>query len=82
MIDTNSTDRVIYVVDDDPAARESLVALIKSHVALCNRFLAVRISWHNYNTQQRGCLVLDVRMNGISGLDVLTALKQKTRHCQ
>jgi two-component system, LuxR family, response regulator FixJ len=77
MIETNPTDRVIYVVDDDPAARESLVALIKSHGCPVLSFSSGEDFLAQLQPQQRGCLVLDVRMNGISGLDVLTALKQK-----
>jgi FixJ family two-component response regulator len=63
-------DGVVYVVDDDTSVREALDSLIRS-VGLAARtfpsaqdFLAVALQ------NEPGCLVLDVRMPGLSGLDL------------
>ena len=60
----------IFVVDDDDAVRSSLKLLLKSvglsatAVASAKDFLAT------YDQSQPGCLVLDVRMPGMSGLEL------------
>jgi FixJ family two-component response regulator len=60
----------VFIVDDDEAVRSSLRLLLKSvglaATALPNapEFLA------SYDPQQPGCLILDVRMPGMSGLDL------------
>lgn len=60
----------VFVVDDDDAVRSSLRLLLKSvgfPVALfpsAQEFLAA------YRTEHPGCLVLDIRMPGMSGLDL------------
>lgn len=60
----------VFVVDDDEAVRNSLRLLLKSvglaAVALptAQEFLA------KYDPQQPGCLILDVRMPGMSGLEL------------
>jgi FixJ family two-component response regulator len=60
---------VIYIIDDDASLRASIDSLLRSvghHVrafASVNDFLAARRS------RVPGCLILDVRLPGISGLD-------------
>jgi two-component system response regulator FixJ len=65
-------DRVptVYIVDDDDAIRSALRLLLKSvglaaaTVPSAHEFLAT------YDPQQPGCLILDVRMPGMSGLEL------------
>ena len=60
----------IYVVDDDEGVRNSLRFLLKS-VGLATRTLAsAREFLDTYRPRQAGCLVLDVRMPGMSGLEL------------
>ena len=72
-------DQSIYIVDDDEALRDSLVWLLESsgyRVCACESseaFLAA------YEPSMTGCLVLDVRMPGMSGLELFEALRE--RHC-
>lgn len=60
----------VFIVDDDPAMRSSLRWLVESvglHVETCSsaaEFLA------NYDPARPGCLVVDVRMPGMSGLEL------------
>jgi len=60
----------IYVVDDDEGVRNSLRFLLKS-VGLTARTLAsAREFLEIYKPRQPGCVVLDVRMPGMSGLEL------------
>ncbi|SRR5579872_1189251 len=60
----------IFVVDDDEGVRNSLRFLLKS-VGLATRTLASANEFLDvYKHSQPGCLVLDVRMPGISGIEL------------
>ncbi|HET7755831.1 MAG TPA: response regulator transcription factor [Steroidobacteraceae bacterium] len=60
----------VFVVDDDEGVRNSLRFLLKS-VGLATRTLASASEFlESYQPSQTGCLVLDVRMPGMSGLEL------------
>jgi FixJ family two-component response regulator len=67
----------VFVVDDDDAVRNSLRLLLKSvglptvAFASAGEYL---VSWH---PAQPGCLVLDVRMPGMSGLELQEELNRR-----
>jgi FixJ family two-component response regulator len=66
--------RVVSVVDDDASLRRSVRNLLMSvgfHVETFASAEAFLASFHRENT---GCLVLDVRMPGMSGLALLAHL--------
>ena len=73
-------DCLIYIVEDDDALRDSLCWLIESagyRVAAygnAESFLAC------LEPECRGCLVLDVRMPGMSGLELQERLIRRRRH--
>jgi RNA polymerase sigma factor (sigma-70 family) len=68
---------IVFVVDDDPAMRDSLRWLLESvglqvqTYATAAEFLAGR------DPSTPGCLVLDVRMPGMSGLDLQEELRRR-----
>jgi len=60
----------VFVVDDDEGVRNSLRFLLKS-VGLASRTLSSASEFlDTYKPSQPGCLVLDVRMPGMSGLEL------------
>jgi FixJ family two-component response regulator len=60
----------VFIVDDDEGIRNSLRFLLKS-VGLATRTLSSAQEFLDaYKQSQPGCLVLDVRMPGMSGLDL------------
>lgn len=66
----------VFVVDDDEGVRNSLRFLLKS-VGLASRTLASASEFlATYKISQPGCLVLDVRMPGLSGLELQQQLNR------
>lgn len=60
----------VFVVDDDEAVRNSLRFLLKSVGLATQTMASAREFLDSYKPQQPGCLVLDVRMPGMSGLEL------------
>jgi len=69
------TNHNVYVVDDDQAVRDSLRWLIESVGLNVKTFSNGQELLENFNEAEISCLVLDVRMPGISGLDLQQRLK-------
>jgi FixJ family two-component response regulator len=68
---------VVFVVDDDRAMRDSLRWLLDS-VGLPVRTYATAAEFlADHDPAQPGCLVLDVRMPGMSGLDLQAELARR-----
>jgi len=67
-------DRVVFVVDDDAAIRESLKDLIQSVGLRVERFASAQEFLRAKRPDVPGCLVLDVRLKGSSGLDLQTRM--------
>ena len=68
---------VVFVVDDDPAMRESLRWLIESIGLSVQTFADARDFLLAYDPARVGCLVLDVRMPGLSGLELQDKLSAR-----
>jgi FixJ family two-component response regulator len=67
----------VFVVDDDNAIRNSLRLLLKS-VDLASRTMGSAAEFlETYDASQPGCLVLDVRMPGMSGLELQQELNRR-----
>ncbi|SMH28711.1 response regulator transcription factor [Azospirillum agricola] len=66
--------RVVYVVDDDPAMRHSLAWLIGSLGVPVESFGSGEEFFRTVRPDHPGCLVTDVRMPGMSGLELQDTL--------
>lgn len=65
---------LIYVLDDDPSVRSSLERLVRS-VGLDVRSFPSAAEFLSHESEDRpSCLVVDVRMPGLSGLDLQETL--------
>lgn len=60
---------IVFIVDDDRALCEALTFLLESVNLSCRTFSTAQEFLDAYDPTQPGCLVLDVRMPGMSGLD-------------
>jgi two-component system response regulator FixJ len=62
--------QTVFVVDDDDAVRNSLRMLLKSAGVHAEASASAQEFLSSYEVSQPGCLVLDVRMPGMSGLEM------------
>ncbi len=60
-------DPIVYVVDDDQAMVESLLWIIESVGLKVKVYVRAQDFLDDYEPSQHGCLLLDVRMPGMSG---------------
>ncbi|MEJ2347123.1 MAG: response regulator [Gammaproteobacteria bacterium] len=67
----------VFIVDDDEAARESLTLVAKSDGLHAEAFDSAESFLECYQPGRPGCLVLDIRMPGLSGLELQQQLKQR-----
>jgi FixJ family two-component response regulator len=63
-------DPIVLVVDDDPSIRDALTSLIRSVGLRVETFESARAFLTRQPPDAPGCLVLDVRLPGLSGLDL------------
>jgi RNA polymerase sigma factor (sigma-70 family) len=70
MSDQSLAKSTVFVVDDDQAMRNSLKWLIESVGVAVESFASADDFLANYEPGRPGCIVLDVRMPGMSGLDL------------
>lgn len=61
---------VVFVIDDDESVRGSLRFLLRSVGLECRTMDSATEFLEGYDPAQPGCLVLDVRMPGMSGLEL------------
>src|SRR2546428_11894569 len=61
---------IVFVVDDDPSIREALTSLLRSIGLSVETFGSAREFLTRQQLDTPGCLVLDVRLPGLSGLDL------------
>ena len=68
--------QLVYLVDDDDAVRDALALLLRSVGLRSAGFGDPQQFLAQLAPQTIGCVVLDIRMPGISGLDVLARLAE------
>ena len=73
-------DATVFVVDDDDAVREALKSLISSVGLQVATFASAREFLQSRGPDAPGCLVLDVRLPGLSGLDLQRELADANIH--
>jgi len=69
-------DAVVYVIDDDEAVRDSLSFLLNTAGLAALTYESATSFLNHLPRVKTGCIVTDVRMPGLSGLDLLRRLKE------
>jgi len=72
----NGPDSTVFVVDDDRSVREGLMDLIHSLGMKAKVFTSAQEFLQHKRPDTPACLVLDVRLPGLSGLDLQRQLSQ------
>jgi FixJ family two-component response regulator len=68
---------IVFVVDDDESVRESLSSLLRSDGLRVETFSSARDFLKQKAPEEPSCLVLDVRLPGLSGLDLQSELARR-----
>jgi FixJ family two-component response regulator len=69
-----SVESVVFVLDDDPSLREALTDLLRSVQLQVRAFSSAHDLLQSQFPASPSCLILDVRLPGLSGLDLQTEL--------
>jgi two-component system response regulator FixJ len=73
---TMQTEPIIYVIDDDDAVRESLAFLLKTAGLAVREFDSGKTFLDMLPLVKSGCIITDVRMPEITGIDLLRQVKE------
>lgn len=74
---SESAEQIIYLVDDDDALRDSLVWLLESNGYRVKPFASAEAFLGFCNDEMTGCVLLDVRMPGMSGVELFEHLRMR-----
>lgn len=77
---TNSVAEMVFVIDDDESIREALKSLIRSVGLSVETFASAQDFLESSRPDVPSCLILDVRMPGLSGLDLQRDLAEAHIH--
>jgi FixJ family two-component response regulator len=72
-----SSDPIVHVVDDEPGVREIIKALLDSVSLQSKTYASASDFFGSKLSDQASCLVLDVRLPGLSGFDFQTELAKR-----
>ena len=67
----------VYLVDDDEAIRDSLGWLLQSRGIPCREFTSAEAFLEAWTPQFCGCILLDLRMGGMSGTELFELLRER-----
>jgi len=76
----NNVGDMVFVIDDDESIREALRSLIRSVGLSVETFASARDFLQSSRPDVASCLILDVRMPGLSGLDLQRDLADANIH--
>ncbi len=70
----------VFIVDDDAEVRAALQLLMQSVGLPAKTFTSAQDYLDRFDAERPGCLVLDIRMPGMSGLELQERLSQEPLH--
>jgi RNA polymerase sigma factor (sigma-70 family) len=75
-----SQDPTVFIVDDDVEVRDAIKLLMDSVGLAAQTFASAQDYLDHFDPDRPGCLVLDIRMKGMSGLDLQERLMEEPVH--
>src|SRR5271166_6782377 len=76
---TPNTQGIVFIVDDDRSVREALDSLVRSAGFKVETFASARGFLARAQSEEPSCLVLDVRLPDLSGLDLQQRMEGQPR---
>jgi RNA polymerase sigma factor (sigma-70 family) len=76
----SKSEPTVFVVDDDEAVRNTIGRLVEFVNLIAETFASAQEFLDSYDPIRPGCLVLDVRMPGMSGIKLQAELIEKNIH--
>jgi len=67
----------IYVIDDDPASREAVAVLVRTLGLEVLEYDSAESFFSTYDEHRPACIVADLRMLGMTGLEMLVELQRR-----
>jgi FixJ family two-component response regulator len=72
---------MISIVDDDAAVRRATEALVRSLGHRAATFASAEEFLNSDRVQETECLITDVQMSGMTGIELQRRLSEAGRHC-
>lgn len=69
-------DHMVHIIDDDPAVRDSLAFLLQSSRISATVYESGSAFLSKLTAGQKGCIITDIRMPDVSGIDLLRRVKE------
>lgn len=76
----NEPQGTVYLVDDDPGMCKALIRLVRSQGLKAEAFKSAHEFLEHHTTDSPACLVADIRMPGLTGLDLQSELRKRNVH--
>jgi two-component system response regulator FixJ len=73
----SSNNQTVFIIDDNAAIRDALRWLFESLKYNVEAYENADMFLKKHNANSQGCLIMDVRLPGLSGLELLEQLKQQ-----
>ena len=67
----------VFLIDDDPGVRDSLALLLSLKGLSTQLFASAESFLETYQPDQAGCVLTDLRMPGMTGLELQAALRER-----
>ena len=71
------SDPIVHVIDDDDAARDSLAFLLQTSGFMVRTYESAVTFLDQITHAEAGCIISDMRMPGLTGLDLLRRLQDR-----
>jgi two-component system, LuxR family, response regulator FixJ len=68
----------VFIVDDDASVRDSLSLMLSVQGYATATFASAEDFLNSWKPEWRGCIVADIRLEGMSGLDLQEAMRSRT----
>lgn len=74
---TNNINPTVFIVDDDSAIRDSLTLMLEQAGYSVELFESAEDFLAKYQAERLGCGIIDIRMDGMSGIQLQEVLRQR-----